>query len=171
MITFVFYNPNLFNMIKNFFNSGLITFSALLFFIFLAFASCAKSSDTPASQGKSKEYKMFNTSSGNAVEAGSFLITELPDGNAKVTVRLNANYRVSGVSYKSNITTTDAANNVELVYAILAEVDGSTGVGETKVLVSSGNNMPVKYADVITKAGYVLKVFSGANIQARGTIQ
>jgi hypothetical protein len=59
---------------------------------------------------------MYNTSSGNSVEAGSFTITELKDGNAKVTVQLNANYRTAGTTYKSNITTTDAAN-VELVFS------------------------------------------------------
>jgi hypothetical protein len=143
---------------------------ALPLFILIAFASCSKSDDTPAFQGKSKEYKMYNTSSGTAVEAGSFTIAELADGNAKVTVRLNANFRTSGTVYKSNITTTDAGG-VELVFSNLSDVEGNSGVGETTVLMASGSNLAVKYSDAITKIGYVVKVFSGANIQARGVIQ
>jgi hypothetical protein len=136
----------------------------------MAFASCSKSDDTPAFQGKSKEYKMYNLSSGTTVEAGTFTITEKSDGTARTTVKLNANYRVSGVIYKSNITTS-AGTTAGLVFANLADVDGNTGVGETTVLVASGNNLAVKYTDAISKIGYEVKVFSGANVQAIGTIQ
>jgi len=158
-------------MFKSSIKSMHFAITTLCLFITVAFTGCSKSDDTQAIQGKSKEYKMYNTSSGNTLEAGSFTIAELQDGNARVSVRLNANYRVAGVLYKSNITTTDASNSVELVFAVLADVDGGTGIGETNVLVSSGNNMAVKYADAVNKVGYVVKVFSGANVQARGTIQ
>jgi hypothetical protein len=157
-------------MIKGILNSKFLTLITLPLIFLMVLVSCSKSDDTPAFQAKSKEYKLFNSSSGTAVEAGSFTITEKSDGNARVTVRLNTNYRVSGVVFKSNITITDATNQ-ELVYANLADVDGNTGVGETSLLVASGNNLAVKYTDAISKMGYTVKVFSGANIQARGVIQ
>lgn len=163
-------NPKFKTNFMSFRRIKILQLSLLPILLMVILVACSKSNDTPAFQGKSKEYKMYNSSTGVAVEAGLVTISELSDGNARVTVKLNANYRVSGVTYKSNVTTTDAGG-VELVFANLSDVDGSSGVGETSVLIASGSNLAVKYTDAISKIGYVVKVFSGANIQARGVIQ
>ena len=137
-----------------------------LFFL----ASCSKNEDSPPPfQAKSKTYKLYNYSTGSAVEAGTFTFTELQNGGASATISLNEGYKVPGVKFKATITVADA-QGVELVYADLGEVDGGTGRLEKNPLISSGTNTPIQYNDVISKTGYTLKVMNGSNVQAKGTI-
>ena len=79
-------------MMKRFLPKGLLQILLPVLAIVL-FASCSKSDDTPAFTGRSKEYKMYNLSTGTQIEAGTFTITELSNGNAKMDVQLNAGYR------------------------------------------------------------------------------
>ncbi len=155
---------------KNTSSFTIISLSVLYVLAFFLFAACSKE-DTPAAtfQGRSKEYKLFNLSSGASLEAGTFTIAELENGNSKLTIRLNEGYRVPGAFLQSSITVTDNSG-VELVYANLNGVLGASGLGETNPVVASGSNANVKYNDIITKVGYTVKVLNGSNVQAKGTI-
>ncbi len=138
-----------------------------LFFL----AGCSKNEDsTPAFQGRSKTYKLYNYSTGSAVEAGTFMFSELENGGASATINLSSGYRLAGVKFKSSITVADA-QGVELVYADLGDVDGTSGTGEKNPIVSSGTNAAIKYDEIIAKTGYTVKVMNGSNVQAKGTIQ
>jgi hypothetical protein len=143
--------------------------STLALITALLIVSCSKKDTTPPYQGRSKDYKLYNYSSGAAVEAGTFTISELESGNSKLTINLNQGYKVPGVSLKSSITVTDNTG-VELVFSNLKDVDGGAGVGETNPVVASGTNATVKYTDLIGKIGYTVKVLNGSNVQAKGTI-
>ncbi len=134
-------------------------------------ASCSKNEDsTPAFQGRSKTYKLYNYSTGSAVEAGTFMFSELQNGGASATINLSSGYRLAGVKFKSTITVADA-QGVELVYADLGDVDGTSGSGEKNPMVSSGTNAAIQYNEIIAKTGYTVKVMNGSNVQAKGTIQ
>lgn len=144
-------------------------FAAILAII-LFVAACSKDS-TPAFQGKTKTYPLYNYSNpGVPAAAGTFTITELENGNAKGTVNLNSGFTVSGATFQSNITFRDTAGN-EFVYAPLANVDGTTGVGETAVITTGSSNAPISYNALIGKTGYLIKVLNGSNLQAVGTIE
>lgn len=138
----------------------------VLFFL----AGCGKKEDTPPPfQGQSTTYKLYNYSTGSGVEAGTFTFTELQNGGTSAAININAGYRVPGVKFKATITVTDA-QGVELVYADLGEVDGTSGTGSKSPLISSGTNNPIQYNDIISKTGYTVKVINGNNVQAKGTI-
>lgn len=148
-------------------------FLSLLVFPVLAavlFTSCSKSEDkTPAFTARSNEYKMYNLSTGSAVEAGTFTITELADGNAKLLIQLNQGYRVAGTKFKTTITVSQASGT-ELLFADLGEMDGGTGTLEVNPIVSGATNVAIKYNEVI-QSGYLIKVMNGNNLQASGVIK
>jgi hypothetical protein len=63
-----------------------------------SFASCSKD-NTPAFHGKTKVYALFSYRDPiNLAQAGTFTITELSDGNAKGTLRLNSAFTVAGAT-------------------------------------------------------------------------
>ena len=138
---------------------------------FFLLAGCSKDDDTtPAFQGRSKNYKLYNYSTGSPVEAVTFMFSELQNGGASATINLSSGYRLPGVKFKSTITVADA-QGVELVYADLGDVDGTSGIGEKNPIVSSGTNASIQYNDIIGKTGYTVKVMNGSNVQAKGVIQ
>lgn len=144
-----------------------------LFFIILAglFCGCAKDSNNdPDPSLDFREYKLFNYSGGSGAEAGSFRIDQLRDGNASLTISLNEPYRQDGISFDAVINTRDEADN-ELVFSYLGSVDGRSGRLVINPVISSGSNLPVKYADLIGKSGFYVKVMNGANVQATGEIK
>ena len=145
----------------------------ILFFISLPvlFLGCAKDNgNDPDPQLDFREYKLFNYSSGSEVEAGSFRIDQLKDGNARLTISLIEPYRQSGIAFDAVINTRDEADN-ELVFSYLGSVDGGSGKLVINPVISSGSNLPVKYSDLISKSGFYVKVMNGANVQARGEIK
>ena len=136
------------------------------------FSSCSKSDNNNNNNQQptvKKEYRLFNQSSGTPLDAGTFTISQLADGNASLTINLAAGYRVTNINLPSSIVTTDATGT-ELIYANLGLVDGNTGVGITSPVVIASNNLAVKYVDLIAKTGYLIKVLNGSNVQARGVI-
>ena len=134
------------------------------------FSSCSKSDNNINQQPTvKKEYRLFNQSSGMPLDAGTFTISQLADGNASLTINLAAGYRVTNVNLPSSIVTSDVTGT-ELLYASLGLVDGNTGVGLTSPVVMASNNLAVKYIDLIAKTGYLIKVLVGSNVQARGVI-
>jgi hypothetical protein len=149
-------------------------FSRLLVLPVLAvvlFTSCSKDDDdddTPPFTGLFKEYKMYNLSTGTPVEAGTFKITELANGNATLLIQLSQGYRVAGARFRTTITAPQATGN-ELLFADLGEMDGGTGTLEVNPIVSGATNEPVKYNDIIV-SGYTIKVMNGNNLQASGVI-
>ena len=145
----------------------------ILFFISLPvlFLGCAKDNgNDPDPQLDFREYKLFNYSSGSEVEAGSFRIDQLKDGNARLTISLIEPYRQSGIAFDAVINTRDEADN-ELVFSYLGSVDGGSGKLVINPVISSGSNLPVKYSDLISKSGFYVKVMNGANVQATGEIK
>jgi hypothetical protein len=147
--------------------------SVLILFISLSglLLGCAKDSgNDPDPQLDFREYKLFNYSSGSEAEAGSFRIDQLRDGNAKLTISLNEPYRQDGTAFDAVINTRDEADN-ELVFSYLGSVDGRSGRLVVNPVISSGSNLPVKYADLIGKSGFYVKVMNGANVQATGEIK
>ena len=145
----------------------------ILFFISLPvlFLGCAKDNgNDPDPQLDFREYKLFNYSSGSEVEAGSFRIDQLKDGNARLTISLIEPYRQSGIAFDAVINTRDEADN-ELVFSYLGSVDGGSGKLVINPVISSGSNLPVKYSDLISNSGFYVKVMNGANVQATGEIK
>lgn len=134
-------------------------------------SSCSKSDNNNNNQQPTvkKEYRLFNQSSGMPLDAGTFTISQLADGNASLTINLAAGYRVTNINLPSTIVTTDVTGT-ELLYANLGLVDGNTGIGITSPVVIASNNLAVKYIDLIAKTGYLIKVLNGGNVQARGVI-
>lgn len=156
-------------MVKNVLSKGFLRF---LFFAVLTatlFASCSKDDNTPAFNARSSVYTMTNLSTGTAVEAGKFTITELANGNAKLSIQLNDGYKVAGTKLKTTITVPQPANS-ELLFADLGDMDGTTGTLEVNPVVSGATNVAVKYNDII-QSGYVIKVMNGSNLQASGVIK
>lgn len=148
-------------------------FLRLLVFPVLAavlFTSCRKSDDTPPFVGRSEVYKMYNVSTGSDVEAGTFTITELANGNARLSIQLNQGYRVAGAKFRTTITVPQTAGN-ELLFADLGEMDGGIGTLEVNPIVSGATNAAVKYNEFIVQSGYTIKVMNGNNLQASGVIQ
>lgn len=149
-------------------------FLRLLVFPVLAavlFTSCKKSEDAPPFVGRSEVYKMYNRSTGSDVEAGTFTITELVNGNARLSIQLNQGYRVAGAKFRTTITVpqTAGAGN-ELLFANLGEMDGGIGTLEVNPIVSGATNAPIKYNEFIMQSGYTIKVMNGNNLQASGVI-
>lgn len=147
-------------------------FLRLLVFPVLAavlFTSCRKKDDTPPFTGRSEVYKMYNVSTGSNVEAGTFTITELANGNSKLSIQLNQGYRVAGAKFRTTITVPQSSGN-ELLFADLGEMDGGTGTLEVNPIVSGATNAAVKYTDIIMQSGYTIKVMNGNNLQATGVI-
>ena len=130
--------------------------------------ACSKSK-TPAVPLGSKQYDLFNYSSGTAVNAGTFTINEQPDHSAGLTISLNSTFLVPGVTLTASIVVPDSTNGNGPIYANLNTVNGSTGQGVTKP-VKGSDNLPVSYADLIAKTGYFVKVLNNTNVQAKGTI-
>jgi len=132
--------------------------------------SCSKSEDkAPPFVGGSTDYKLFNLSTGTSVEAGTFTITELADGNARLSVQLNQGYKVAGAMFRTTITVPQTTGD-ELLFADLGDMDGGTGTLEVNPIVSGATNVPVKYSDVI-HSGYSIKVMNGNNLQASGVMK
>ena len=131
-------------------------------------AACSKDS-TPSFVGAQKEYKLYNQSSGSPVEAGTFTIIELQDGNAALNVNISTAYRVPGVTLSAKLLSSIVVGS-ELVYADLGNVDGTSGGASFNPVKVSATNLAVKYTDLIAKTGYVLRILNGANIQASGVI-
>ncbi len=148
-------------------------FSAFLLFsgviMTSTFSSCSKDDD-PATTAPTvtKKITLYNTSSGSPVEAGSITFAQLADSSASATININSGYR-SGSSMPANIST--VINGTALIYANLAAVDGNTGTSTTSpVLPAAGTNQPVKYTTLIGLTGYIIRVTSGSNVQAQGTL-
>ncbi|MGN6491493.1 MAG: hypothetical protein ACTHLE_05805 [Agriterribacter sp.] len=116
-----------------------------------------------------RNYKLFNYSSGSEVEAGTFKIEQLLNGNSRLTINISEPFRQNGTSFDAVINTKDGDD--ELVFANLGRVNGGTGTLIADPVVSSGSNLPVKFTDLIGKTGYYVKVMNGANVQATGEIK
>lgn len=117
-----------------------------------------------------REYNLYNYSSGNQVDAGSFRIDEQRDGNARLSITLAPAFRVDNVNFQAQLVARDT-NNVELVYASLGQVNGGSGELSVSPILESATNLPVRYADLITKTGYFVRILNGANVQATGEIR
>ena len=70
------------------------------------------------------------------MEAGSFRIDLLRDGNARLTISLNESYRQEGISFDAVINTRDEAGS-ELVFSYLGSVDGRSGKLVINPVISS----------------------------------
>lgn len=130
--------------------------------------SCTKD-DTPSLA--SKTYSMYNYSSGSAVNAGSFTISELSDGNASLSVSLASGFLVPGVTLKSYVVLTDSTSGGELIYANLNDIDGTSGQVTTSPVINSSTNTAIPYTELVSKTGYSVKVLNNTNVQAKGDIQ
>ena len=117
-----------------------------------------------------RNYKLFNYSSGSEVEAGTFKIEQLLNGNSRLTINISEPFRQSGANFGAVINTKDGGDD-ELVFSNLGMVNGGTGLLVADPVVGSGSNLPVKFTDLIGKTGYYVKVMNGANVQATGEIK
>lgn len=52
-------------------------------------------------------YKLFNYSSGSEVEAGSFKIEQLLNGNSRLTISISEPFRQTGANFEAVINTKD----------------------------------------------------------------
>ncbi len=132
-------------------------------------AGCSKDRAPVEAVVDLKEFKLFNYSSGAAVEAGICKIEHLESGNARVTVQLHEAFRQPQVNFSALITTTLADEN-EVVFAQLGSVPGASGNLVVHPVVKLGSGLPLKYPELIGNTGYFIKVMSGANVQATGEI-
>lgn len=149
------------------FNTALL-FSATFLMVNL-FSACKKEkADENPSIGY-KEYRLYNASSGSPVDAGSFRLDQLSNGNAKITIFISQPFRQSNTTFEAVINKEDASGN-ELVFSNLGLVNGNTGSLITNPIISSGSNLPIKYTDLVGQNNYYVKVLNGANVQARGDI-
>ncbi|WP_153798731.1 hypothetical protein [Foetidibacter luteolus] len=136
-----------------------------LFLSFILMFSCSKD-DGPALA--SRQYVLFNQSSGTPMPAGVFTVQQLSDGNAAINIQLSNSYLVPGVTLNAYMTIADSSN---LIYATLGTVDGATGQGSINPVKTDGNNQPVKYEELIGKTGYTVRVLNNSNLQASGSIE
>lgn len=143
---------------------GIIVFTSFLN------TACKKDNDQKQQVTDFRNYKLFNYSSGSEMEAGGFVIEQLLDGNARLTITLSAPYRQNNVSFQAVINTKNEAGD-ELVFANLGTVNGSSGMLTTSPVVASGSNLPVKFSELISRSNYYVKILNGANVQATGNIQ
>jgi WD40 repeat protein len=140
----------------------------LLPVIALSFMNCSKNSSSPTT---SRSYKMYNYSSGSAVEAGSLTLNETSNGNASISVSLSNLYLVPGKVFKSYLILRDSVLGVEVTYAILSDIDGATGVSTTAPLINSSTNIAIKYEEIVSDKRYSVKVYNSNTIQAIGKIE
>lgn len=155
-------------MAKRILNPALFSFVALLL-VTGTFLSCKKDKDDSNPSVGFKEYRLYNSSSGSPVDAGSFRIDQLANGNAKITIAISEPFRQPNANFQAVINKEDGSGN-ELVYSNLGLVNGNTGSLVTNPVISSGSNLPIKYTDLVGQTGYYVKVLNGANVQARGDI-
>lgn len=144
-------------------------FFALTFVTVSLFVSCKKDKEDPNPSIAYKEYKLYNYSSGSALDAGSFRVDQLSNGNAKITISVSEPFRQANATFEAVINKEDISGN-ELVFSNLGLVNGSSGSLIANPVISSGSNLPIKYTDLVGQNGYYLKVLNGANVQARGEI-
>lgn len=144
---------------------GIILMAGLIFFS----GACKKDKKDPNPSINYKEYRLFNVSGGSSVDAGSFRIDELQNGNTKITILISEPFRQEGAGFQASVNKKDNEGN-ELVLSSLGLVNGSSGSLVVNPVLSSGTNLPVKYNDLVGSYGYYLKILSGANVQARGDI-
>ncbi|MFT3749977.1 MAG: hypothetical protein QM768_16790 [Agriterribacter sp.] len=154
-------------MTKRMFNTALLCYVIIV--AVNVFSACKKDKDENPSIGY-KEYRLYNSSSGSPVDAGSFRLDQLSNGNAKITISISLPFRQSNATFEAVINKEDASGN-ELVFSNLGLVNGNTGSLVTNPVMSSGSNLPVKYTDLVGQNGYFVKVLNGANVQARGDIE
>lgn len=141
-------------------------FSVVALSVFsLSMISCKKDSDRDR---ESKQYPLYNYSSGSAQPAGTFTIRELSDGNASVSIQIDQNYRVPGVRFNAYLSTADTS---DFIYATLGTVDGGSGSGTISPVKTDVNNLPIPYDSLVVRTGYSIKVLNVSNVQAKGTIQ
>ena len=134
------------------------------------FTSCSDDDNTSSGGGvtASKEYKLYNLSSGTAVEAGTVVFSQLADSSASAQVTLNSGYRQSGTTYTANIVT---SGNATAVYSNLTGVDGGVGTSTTSPVKRAVDNISVKYSTLIGLTGYQVRVLAGSVVQGTATIQ
>jgi hypothetical protein len=141
------------------------TLKALTFCIAtLFFISCKK--DSPSLP--SKQYVLYNYSSGNATPAGTFTIQQVGDSNAALSIQLSSEYLVPNTNLQAYLTISDTSN---LIFSTLGIVNGNSGRAIINPVMTNGNNQPVKYNDLIGMIGYTVKVLNNSNIQASGSIR
>jgi hypothetical protein len=140
----------------------------LLPVIVLSFINCSKNS---SSLTTSSSYKMYNYTSGSAVEAGFLTLNETSDGNASISVSLNSNYLVPGKIFKSYLILKDSVLGVDVTCATLNDMDGATGLCTTAPLTNSSTNVAIKYHEIIAARRYSVKVYNNNTVQAIGKIQ
>jgi hypothetical protein len=156
-------------MMKSVFSKKFLVLLVLPVLAAALLVGCSKSEDKPAFNARSNNYTLINLSTGAPVEAGKFTITELADGNAKLSIQLNQGYKVAGVKFRTTITAPQPTGP-DLLFADLGDMDGGTGTLEVNPVVSGATNVPVKYNDLI-QSGYIIKIMNGSNLQAAGTIK
>ena len=119
----------------------------------------------------SKQYILYNYSSGSGVQAGSFVINELADGNSSLSVSLADGYKVPGVTLKTYIVTPDSTGGGQFIYADLGNLNGGTGQATKSPVITNSDNRSVKYTSLVAQKGYLVKVLNGSNVQAIGPIE
>ena len=144
---------------------GMILIAGLIFFS----GACKKDKKDPNPSINYKEYRLFNVSGGSSVDAGSFRIDELQNGNTKITILISEPFRQEGAGFQASINKEDEDGN-ELVLSSLGMVNGGSGSLVVNPVLSGGTNLPVKYHDLVGNYGYYIKILNGANVQARGDI-
>jgi len=135
----------------------------------LTIAGCSKDENGSL---HSKNYALYNYSSGSAQPAGSFTLSEISGGNASLSIQLDQGYLVPGVMLKSYLIIKDTITGIELIYANLNDIDGSTGQATTSPIVNSSTNAPIGYDAIVSDPSrYSVKVLNNNNVQAIGEIQ
>lgn len=126
--------------------------------------SCSKDDDTPQNLG-SKEYAL--TYSGATV--GKVLIREKADGNANLTITLNSDAVISGASPTASIIAVIGGTEGGLYASLTTFAASGTTSTTDPVRDATGTNPAIKYADLIAKTGYVVKVNVSGVIQYTAT--
>lgn len=137
-------------------------------FSLVLFSACTKSSNKP--DLPFQQYTLYNYSQGSPVEAGRFTIQQQADSTAALTIQLNTGYYLPGITMPAAIVTTDLDSGTDLMYANLNPVDGNNGLSVTNP-VKGTNNLSISYSVLISKKGYRVRILSGNNVQAVGTIE
>ena len=135
----------------------------------LGVMGCSKKGDSPLLA--SKQYILYNYSSGTGLQAGTFVINELADGNSSLTISLADGYKVPGVTLKTYIVTPDSTGGGQFIYADLGNLDGGSGQATKSPVITNSDNMSIKYTSLVAQKGYLVKVLNGSNVQAIGPIQ
>jgi hypothetical protein len=134
--------------------------------------SCDKDDDEGEDmQLESKQYVLYNDTTGAELNAGTFTVKELSDGNTAIDIALSDSFKVNDASFDALIVSFNDITQRDSVYASLGQVNGATGRGAMSPVIWSSTNAPIRYDSLISLDNYrVVVMRNDSTVYAEGAI-